>query len=339
MSPTFESTCPLNCWDLCGLNVTVENNKVIDIKGQKNHRITKGFICQKGKKFVKRIYDSDRLTNPLLKGNESWNEISWDKAIKIISSKLQDCINNDSRSILFYSDSAHGGVLKNLESRFFNALGNVTVPRGTLCWSAGMKAQDLDFGLSVSHDYSDILNSNLVLIWGRNPSDTSIHQMYYIKLAQKNGTKVIVIDPRKTRTAKQADEYISLKPGTDGALALAMANHIITNNYHDNKFISRYVKGFKTFKKHIEKYTPKWASKETGIDENKIKELAYEYANLGSSSILIGYGIQRYTNSANTVRSIDSLAAITGNIGIPGGGANYANKQVTNFIDIPLLTW
>ncbi len=170
-------------------------------------------------------------------------------------------------------------------------------------------------------------------MWGRNSADTAIHQMYYIKQAQKLGAKIIVIDPRKTKTAVQADEHIAIKPGTDGALALAVVNYIIKNEMIDKDFIETSVIGFDEFKKEIAGCTPEWAAEETGVSQDIIVNLAEEYAGNSPAAILIGYGLQRYTNSSNTVRAIDALAAISGNIGISGGGANYANKQVVQYID------
>ncbi|ACB85492.1 molybdopterin-containing oxidoreductase family protein [Natranaerobius thermophilus] len=334
MVQVYKSTCPLDCWDACSLEVTVDKGEVINIQGDGEHSITRGFICSKGKKHLERTYRDDRLTSPMVKTHEDeWQEITWEKAFELITSKISAIREQDSKRLMYYTDSGHGGLLSSIENYFFNLIGDVTIPVGSLCWSAGMEAQNIDFGMSLSHDYSDVLNSKTILLWGRNPADTAIHQMNYVQKARKTGTRVIAIDPRKTKSARQADEHISIKPGTDGALALAMANHIIKNNLQDNSFIDNHIKGFEEFKELLTSYTIDWAEKETGIDRRKIEELAELYATQKPAAIMIGYGIQRYTNSANTVRAIDALAAITGNIGIAGGGANYANKQAVNYID------
>lgn len=333
MVEKYKTTCPLNCWDACGLLVSVNQGEIVGIEGDKEHEVTRGFICSKGKAHMDRYFHPERLKQPLLKRNGKWEGISWDYAYHLIIENLNKAISHDTRSIFYYTDSAHNGVLKNVEKRFFNSLGDISVASGSLCWSAGMLAQDLDFGSSISHDYSDLLNAQTVIVWGRNPVETAIHQVPYIKKAQKNGAHIIVIDPRKTATAKLADTYVSIRPGTDGALALAMAHWIIHNGYIDEDFIKNHVRGFETFKQEIASCTPAWAALETGIPEADIIYLAESYARQKPAAVLIGYGLQRYSNGMENVRAIDALGAVTGQIGMAGGGVNYANKQVANYID------
>ncbi len=169
-------------------------------------------------------------------------------------------------------------------------------------------------------------NSKNIFIWGKNPAYTTIHTMQILQNAKLNGCKVIVIDPIKTSTANIADYYIQINPGTDGALAMAMAKIIIKENLCDKDYRDSYVLGYEEYKNYLDTLELDYLSRECGIELDTIKELAKLYVQK-YSSIWLGYGIQKYRNGGNTIRAIDALGAITGQIGYPGGGINYANKQ------------
>ncbi|BEP28323.1 molybdopterin-dependent oxidoreductase [Helicovermis profundi] len=330
-----KSVCSLDCFDLCSISAQVKNNKIISLTGDKNNPITKGFICYKGKEHLNRLYSENRIKTPLLKENGVFNSISYDKAIKIVSEKLKEAITFSNDSVLYNYDSGYGGISKEVGSIFFNSVGGAVTHSGSLCWGAGISAQKYDFGISRSNHPSDLLNSKLIILWGRNPVDTNIHLVSYINEARKNGAKVILIDPIKTNSIKISDEHLFIEPSTDGLLALGIANYLASNNLIDNDFISKYTKGFKEYKEHLKKYDLTYVSDETGISKEKIIELANELAKL-KTTIILGYGMQRYQNGGNSVRAIDSLLALTGNIGREGSSATYANKSITkltsNFI-------
>ena len=228
-------------------------------------------------------------------------------------------------------------MLKEIEKRFFSALGGCTTHRGSLCWSAGLAAQRYDCGAVLAHPFPDLLNARCILLWARNPADTSIHLVPYIRRARKNGARVVLIDPLTTASAALADMHIRINPGTDGALALGMAHLIIAEKLIDHDFVERYCSGYAQFKEMAAAYTPDRVAKITGIPAAQIRTLAKVYATVKPGTILIGYGVQRHSNGGNTIRAIDALAALTGNIGIPGGGANFANFRVTRFIDHSFL--
>lgn len=318
--------CTLDCADCCKFNVYVKNDDIIKIEGDKEHPYTKGFICKKGLAHLKRLNHSKRIYKPLIKINDKWKEIEFDEAINIMVKKLSYYKSKfGSKSVLYYEQYGNGTVLKSIGEKFFNFYGGVSLSKGGPCWSAGIAAQKLDFGDSRSHSLEDMLNSKNIFVWGKNPANTTIHTMQMIKRAKKKGSKIIVIDPIETATAKLADKYIKIKANGDKALALAMGQIIIKNKLYDEKYIRLYVNGFEEYKSYILSLNIKDLSKECGVEIYTIEELVKLYCQK-YSTILLGFGMQKYKNGGMTIRLIDALGAITGQIGFSGGGVNYANK-------------
>lgn len=318
--------CTLDCADCCKFNVYVKNDDIIKIEGDKEHPYTKGFICKKGLAHLKRLNHSKRIYKPLIKINDKWKEIEFDEAINIMVKKLSYYKSKfGSKSILYYEQYGNGTVLKSIGEKFFYFYGGVSLSKGEPCWSAGIAAQKLDFGDSRSHSLEDMLNSKNIFVWGKNPANTTIHTMQMIKMAKEKGSKIIVIDPIETATAKLADKYIKIKANGDKALALAMGQIIIKNKLYDEKYIKLYVNGFEEYKSYILSLNIKDLSKECGVEISTIEELVKLYCQK-YSTILLGFGMQKYKNGGMTIRLIDALGAITGQIGFSGGGVNYANK-------------
>jgi len=333
MKKQVSVSCPMDCCDLCRFVVTVEEGRIIKFAGDRHHPVTKGFTCKKGKDLVQRMLHPDRIRHPLIKKNDQFIKISYDEVFDIIADKLSSIKENfGSKAVLNYTSDGYGGIKARIQNIFFNCFGGVTQPQGSLCWGAGIKAQEYDFGSSKGHFPDDILNADTILVWGRNPKYTSIHLYKLLKQAQKRGSRIIVIDPVKTETARAFDDYIRIRPSTDGALALAMAGTIIENNLHDKEFIGKYVLGFNRFKAYASSFTLERAEQITGISTKTIEELALLYAGSKTASIYIGFGMQRYQNGGNNVRCIDALAVLTGKIGKKGCGVNYAAKSISPFL-------
>ncbi|MEG6616545.1 molybdopterin-dependent oxidoreductase [Peptococcaceae bacterium 1198_IL3148] len=323
----FKSTCPLDCLDSCGLLVHVENDRVVKIEGDADHPITRGFLCSKGYRHLERLYSPRRITEPLLKKHGQWQPVSWQQAYHIIADKLTGIKEKyGSTAVLLHDGAGAGGMLHNLDRRFCNAYGGVTTLRGSICWGSGIAAQEQDFGRLKLHQWDDILNANLIVLWGRDPETTNIHMVPLIRKAVANGAKLMVINPLKIKAAEYAHLHLRPHPGTDGALALAMAQVIIEQNLHRPDFATQYGHNFTEYLALVKNHSPEWAQRVTGIDEKTIREAAIIYGQADAATILLGYGMQRYANGGNTVRAIDALAALTGNIGITGGGINYAHQ-------------
>ncbi|EGT4968762.1 TPA: molybdopterin-dependent oxidoreductase [Clostridioides difficile] len=325
--------CTLDCHDCCKFNVYTKGNNVVKIEGDKNHPYTKGFICKKGMAHLDRLNHKDRIKTPMLKIDGVWKEISFDKAIEIMAEKLTYYKEKyTSKSVMHYDQYGSGSVLKYIGDIFFNFYGGVSRHKGGPCWSAGMHAQKYDFGVAKSHAIEDMLNSKSIFVWGKNPAYTTIHTMQIIKKAKEKGIKIVVIDPIYTKTAQIADKYVQVNPGTDGALAIAMAKIIVEDKLYDEEYINSYVIGFEEYKKYLSSLELSFLIDECGVKENDIRELVDLYTNK-YSSINVGYGLQKYKNGGNTIRAIDALGAITGQIGFSGGGVNYANKVYPSVIN------
>ncbi|MDJ0856529.1 MAG: molybdopterin-dependent oxidoreductase [Desulfobacterales bacterium] len=326
--------CPLDCFDACRLAAVVEDGRVTAIRGDAAHPLTRGKACTKGKKLLERLYHPDRLRQPLRRGKAGWQPVSWEAAVDALAGRLaQACRRWDSRAILYYADSGYGGLLKSVDRMFCNHLGGVTTPRGSLCWAAGIAAQRYDFGDARGHAPHDIARARTVLVWGRNPMETSPHLIPILKAVRARGGAVVVIDPLRTATAAWADRHVAIRPGTDGALALGMARHLIDTGRIDRDFIGRHTIGFRRFRESLAGFDPGAAAAATGIPGEAIIALAERYADQRPAGIIIGYGLQRYANGGETVRCIDALAALSGQIGVSGGGANFANRSIRRRLD------
>lgn len=332
------TSCTLDCWDSCSIIAKVKDNNILSIKGDSRNHITRNFLCKKGMNHIKIMNHPNRIRKPLLKVKGKWKEITWDEALDFVAYKLDELRKNyPTTALLHWNHSGNIGLLKNIESRFFNAYGGVTTPVGSLCAGAGNEAQRFDFGKALSHDISDVLNSKTIIIWGRNPMNTSIHLVPFLKQARKNGSYIILIDPIETESKKLADFYISPSPGTDGALALTIANILIKEKLIDDNFINKHTLGFKEFSRYVDKFNIETGAKITGVKEDDILSIARKYGKNKPSSIILGFGVQRYTNGGYTVRAIDALGAITGNIGVKGGGVNYNNNRMDKYVDYQFL--
>ncbi|MED5050270.1 molybdopterin-dependent oxidoreductase [Anoxybacillus rupiensis] len=332
------SSCPLNCWDTCGLKVTVHDGKVIKVDGDDRHPITRGKICGRGRMLEARTNSQERLLYPLKKVNGTFMRISWEQALDEIAEKMREIKEKYKTTAVLHShDYANNGLLKNLDRRFFNCYGGVTELIGSICWGAGIEAQKWDFGNAYSHAPEDIYNSNNVVIWGRNVARTNMHLFGHLQSAKKQGTKLVVIDPIFNQTAQIADLYVSVAPGMDGFLAMGIMKELLRLGLEDRHFIETYTVGFEDLQNLLNQITMQEIEQLTGVAQEIMKELALIYGNRPTMTYL-GLGMQRYANGGNTIRLIDAVGALSGNIGISGGGVNFGNLQVGQSFNIEALT-
>jgi anaerobic selenocysteine-containing dehydrogenase len=330
---TVKFTCPLDCFDMCSLEATVVENQVTQVRAELGHPLTRGFCCRKGKALLERLYHPERLKNPLRRTGSSWSPIGWDEAVDEMADRISAAVSRyGSPSILNFSGSGHGGLAKKIDSVFFNRLGGVSVPRGSLCWGAGMAAQQYDFGAVRSPHPEMLAKARTIVLWGRNPVDTNPHLIPLLKTARRGGARLIVIDPRRSPSARLADRHIAVRPATDGALALGMIHVIVEEGLHDADYIQDHVHGFEAFRPVLAQWTPRRTAETTGVDADLVRELAQQIATAKPAAVVIGYGLQRYGNGGGNVRCIDAVAAVTGNIGLPGGGIYYADKSTAAYI-------
>ncbi|UII55952.1 molybdopterin-dependent oxidoreductase [Cytobacillus spongiae] len=338
MATVHHSACPLNCWDSCGFKVTIEDGKVTKVDGDENHPITQGKICGRGRMLETRTNAPNRLLTPLKKVNGEFISITWEQALSEIANKLSEIKEKyNTTAVLHSHDYANGGLLKNLDQRFFNLYGGVTELTGSICWGAGIEAQSWDFGDAYSHAPGDVANSKNIIIWGRNVARTNMHFFQALQDAKRQGSRIYVIDPIYNATAKMAHQYVSVKPGMDGLLAAGIMKELLRLELHDHSFIDQYTIGFQDVWELLQSISLEEISEMTEVPVDIMTELARVYADKPTSTYL-GLGMQRYENGGNTIRLIDALVAASGNIGIAGGGANYANRQVGQSFHYDALT-
>ncbi|NLE36051.1 MAG: molybdopterin-dependent oxidoreductase [Bacteroidales bacterium] len=331
----FVTVCPRNCYSTCTFRVFTEEGRVVRILPYEGNLATPEGPCIKGLAYLEREYSADRLIYPLKKQPDgSFFRIGTDEALCIIADRLTAArAKHGPHSVLFYKGSGYSGLSNDIAGNFWRHFGGATTTYGNLCWPAGLEAVRLTMG-EVKHNLPwDIANASMIILWGKNPAETNVQEMIHIEKARQNGARVVVIDPRRTVTADRADMLIRPRPGTDAALALAMAKVIIDRGLADRDFIDRYVSGFEQFASSLQ-ITPDKAQEITGIPASAIIDLAVAVAGAGRLTVVAGYGLQRYTNGGQTIRSILTIPVITGMIGKPGCGFNFANLQSYIFDEI-----
>ncbi len=331
----FVTVCPRNCYSTCSFRVFTEEGRVKRILPYEGNLATPEGPCIKGLSYLEREYSSERIIYPLQRQPDgSFSRISMDLALDIIAARLAEAREKRGpHSVLFYKGSGYSGLSNDISGNFWRLFGGATTTYGNLCWPAGLEAVRLTMG-EVKHNLPwDLANASIIILWGKNSAETNVQEMIHIEKARQNGAKVVVIDPRRTLTADKADILIRPKPGTDAALALAMAKVIIDRGLTDNEFISKHVSGFEQFASSLH-ITPDKAQEITGVPATAIVDLAVMAAGAGRLTVVAGYGLQRYTNGGQTIRSILSIPVITGMIGKPGCGFNFANLQSYIFDDI-----
>lgn len=319
-----KTTCFRDCWDACGMIATVEEGRVTRLEGDPDHPYTRGILCSRMKDFHKMNYSSERMLRPRLKREGRWQDISWDEALDICAENIRaDIAAAGPLSILLYMGAGTFGVSRMAARRFFNLLGGATGTSGSLCDSAGEEGQIADFGSQWVHDPLDHMNSKLILLWGRNPHHSNIHLVPIIKDARERGASLAVIDPIRTEAANQADLHLQPRPGTDIYLALALGNLLIREGLADKGFISARTGGFEHYARLVSEWTAERAAAVCDVPVADIRRLARLYGETRPAAIIAGMGVQYYRHGAETMRAIDALGALTGNIGCAGGGVSF----------------
>jgi anaerobic selenocysteine-containing dehydrogenase len=317
-SKIVKGACPHDCPDACALEVTVENGKAIAIHGAKTHATTHGVLCTKVTYALDRTYHPDRLLHPLKrvgkKGSGEFARITWDEALAEIAAKWKAAITTyGAESILPYSYAGNMGILnyQTLGHRLFYALGASQLDR-TICSSAGFEGLACTLGASVGARMENMSDAELIIVWGANPITASVHSWSYIQQAKRKGARVIAIDPYKSLTAQKCDEYIPIRQGTDGALALAMMHCLVRDNKLDHDYLANFTLGWAEFAPQVHAWTPERASEITGIPAAQIEALSAQYGSTKKSFIRANYGLNRHAGGGMAVRTIACLPALTG---------------------------
>ncbi len=341
--------------------VTVDGSgKAVKVQGDPSQPVTQGFLCGKVAKYLDRVYAPDRILFPLRrkpgaqKGpqprgreHEAFERISWDEALEAITRRLQEVSDRyGPESILPYSYAGTIGVLGygSMDRRFFHRLGASQLDR-TICAEAGGVAWNLVYGKKLGIPTEDFRLAKLIVAWGANIHGNNIHLWPMIEQARRNGARLIVIDPYRTRTAALADWHIAIRPGTDAALALGLMHVILRDGLEDSEYIDSMTHGFAALAERAREYTPERVAAWTGMSAGEVEQLAREYATTRPAALRMNYGLQRCENGGTAVRAIAMLPALTGAWKYRGGGAVIStsgafqwNKQAVERPDLALAS-
>ncbi len=336
------STLCRQCDMHCGINVQVENGRLTKIAGDKHHSVGCGKICPKGTAALEMIYHPDRILSPLkrMPGGQ-FEPISYNQAVAEIGQKIAAIkAESGARSMGAWTGEAIGFLQQEAYARrFMHAFGSPNYfSAESVCYAARHIAYYLVQGYYPTSD--DYANAGLILIWGSNLEITHPPFMQEIQQGKRKGAKVVVIDPRKTRTERHADLVVRIIPGTDGALVWGLINYLIKNSNIDDEFVRQYTVGFDDFKAYAETFNLKYVSRETGVAVDTIKQLADLIAvNVPRISQYVGISFEHQVNGVNIIRAIVSLGNICGSSDIPGGSPwpEYPDvRSLTLYDHLPL---
>lgn len=327
MIETRKTICNRDCPDACGIVATVEDGKITRIRGDKEHPITRGFLCYRTSLFLSTQYSTERLTQPLLRSNGQFHPISWDEALDLAADRLATIRKESGPAAIFhYRSGGSLGLLKHLSDYFFEQFGPVTIKRGDICSGGGDAAQELDFGEKESHDIFDLLNSKNILLWGKNVFTSSPHTVPVLMDARNKGAKLVLIDPVHHKTASLCESVVQPRPGSDFSLAMAVARVLFEQDWIDPE-ARNYCDHFEEIRNLAMSRTVNEWCLEADTPVETASDLARRLGPGKPTAILVGWGMGRRINGGGIVRALDALCALSGNIGIPGGGVSFYFKR------------
>ena len=354
MKRIVHAACPHDCPDACGVLITVKDGRAIRIQGDAAHPVTRGFLCAKVAKYLDRVYSPDRVLYPMRRiapkgpgavgtaatGPASaaqpcgaFDRITWDDALDEITARFRQIIQrHGSEAILPYSYGGTLGALNgaSMDRRFFHRLGASQLAR-TICSAAGEAGFESVYGKKIGTEPEQFRHSRYIIAWGANIHGNNVHLWPFIAEARRQGAKLVVIDPYRTRTAACADWYLPINPGTDAALALGMMHVIIQEKLHDVVYVERYTIGFDQLRIKVREYPPERVTALTGISVDDIVKLAREYATIRPSVIRLNYGIQRSEGGGMATRAVAMLPCLIGSWKEIGGGIQLSTSGAFGF--------
>ena len=318
--------------------VTVENGRAVRVAGDPDHPVTQGFLCAKVNRYVERTYHEDRLRVPMRrvgpKGSGKFEPISWGDALDEIASRLGAIATSADgpEAILPYSYAGTMGLVQgsSMDRRFFHLLGASKLDR-TICSMAGTVGMRMTVGANIGADGEGVPESDLILLWGTNTLTANPHLWPFILKARERGAPIICIDPIRTRTAMQCDEWLPIRPGTDAALALGMMHVIFARGIEDRDYLERYTLGHEALRVRAAEWTPSRTAGTTGLAEAAIISLAERFGKARAAFIRVNYGLQRHAGGGMAVRTIACLPALAGHWRRAGGGIQLSTSANFQF--------
>jgi len=325
--------------------VTVDDaGRAVRMAGDPDHPFTQGFLCTKVSKYLERTYHDGRLLHPQIrtgaKGEGKFRRASWDEALDLIATRLRGIIDTDgAQAILPYSYAGTMGLLQgeSMDRRFFHRIGASLLDR-TICASAGAEALNVTYGTRMGTDPETVGEAKLILLWGTNTLSANPHLWPFIRKAKDNGATTICIDPLRTRTAVACDEHIPIRPGTDGALALAMMHVIFRDQLEDRAYLEAMTLGWEKLRERVLRdYAPERVARICRLDATTIESLAHRYGTTRPTFIRMNYGLQRHAGGGSAVRAISILPAVTGAWNDVGGGYQLSASGTFSQLNLAAL--
>ncbi len=322
------TACTYDCPDACGLLVVEEDGRR-RLRGDREHPITRGFLCKRIRRHLERLRHPERVVVPRVRKGETWEELSWDEAFELAASELGSALRRfGPESVVFIEGGGSLGLSKALTRHFFCSLGPVTTLSGGACGEAGEAAQIADFGDAACHDYLDLKNSDAVVLWGKNPVATGVHLVPFLLDARKRGAPLVLIEVRPTETTRLADRVIQIAPSGDGFLALAVLRRLCDREGLDVASAMR-AENYDVFIDWLcsRDHSVETLARRAGAALDDVDFLAELYRGRGAVATLVGWGLQRRASGGQNLRCIDALGLLTGQVGRPGGGVSFTSTR------------
>jgi len=328
---TVRTACPLDCPDACTLDVTVEKGRVVKIDGGDANPVTRKYICAKVRRFGERLYGEDRLLYPAIrkghKGQGTFSRVSWDEALDHIAERMARIRDTTgAQAILPFCYGGSNGLLTQdtNDATLFRAFGTSRLAR-TVC-AAPTGAANLGlYGKMPAVTYADYPHARLIVLWGVNPAASGIHLIPYLREARKLGAKLVVIDPRTTSLARQADLHLAPRPGTDLPIALAVHRYLFEHGV-DERFLAEHTKGADALRARANEWTIERAAEQAEVDAAALERFAEMYRTTSPALVRCGWGLERNRNGGSAAAAVLSLPAIGGKFGVRGGGFSMSNS-------------
>lgn len=329
---TVRTMCPMNCHPtFCGMLVEVtDKGHVLGVKGDPDNPDSRGFLCIRGRAAVEIPHNGLRLTQPLVRdgrrGEDRWRAVSWGEALDRIVSSIE-ATERERVGFWFGHGALVTGISRALIMRFGHLGGMQVWNPAIVCWAMGGYGLGITGVIETNTKEDMAQHSRLIILWGANLASQPTTAPHLIE-ARKRGARVITIDVRRTEASRHADLSLLIRPGTDAALALAMAHVIVAEGLVARDFIARHTMGYEAYAEHLKAFTPDWAEGETGLAAEDIRALAREYATGGPAMIIVGgASMYKHRHGWQPSRAIATLPALTGQLGVPGGGLGPRHRS------------
>jgi anaerobic selenocysteine-containing dehydrogenase len=329
---TVQTACPLDCPDCCTLEITVKKGRIVEIDGGRENPSTKGYICGKVRRFPERVYGEDRLLYPAVrkgtKGDGVFTRVTWGEALDHIAERMIAIRDRSGgAAILPFCYGGSNGLLTQdtNDATLWRTFGTSRLAR-TVCAAATGAANMGLYGKMPGVTYEDYVHARLIVLWGVNPATSGIHLIPFIKEARKAGATLVVVDPRATSLARQADLHIPLRPGTDVAVALALHKHLFDSGRADLPFLAQHARGVDGLKARADAWPIDRAAQVAGLELSDLQRFAELYAATNPAVIRCGWGLERNRNGGSAVAAVLALPAVAGKFGVRGGGFSMSNS-------------